>query len=94
MALTAADKTWLSAEIKKQAIAAVESQRDDIANDVWHKPKFAGTETAGSAYQRTPYDCVADTWSVQMKGVTRGGDAIPPAGLAGKLDAYLADQAS
>jgi hypothetical protein len=90
VALTAADKQWITATTKAQAVAALKDQLDDIAKAVLVDYRFAGTETPGSgAYQRNTFDLMSDPWAMVFKGTTRGGQPVPAAGVYGLLLAEL-----
>lgn len=94
VAFTPADKTWLSGEMRKQAIAAVTDQLDEIAAAVLENKRFPWSVTPGSTYQRNAADLLGDPWFIAMTGKTRGGDPAPAAGVPGQLLARMADLAA
>jgi hypothetical protein len=90
VSLTAADKAWMTATIKAQAIAAVQDQLDEIANKVLTGTKIAGTTTPGNGdFTRNLAQVVSDPWAMVMKGTTWGGGDLPDEGAYGEILADL-----
>jgi hypothetical protein len=92
VALTAADKAWITSTIAAQTRAAIDSRLAEIAKEVLNDRKLPGTETADAPnYQRNLADVTADVWALSMRGNTRGGDPVPPKGVFGQILEDLAE---
>jgi hypothetical protein len=85
VALTAADKTWITNTVKAQTQSAIEAKLSAIAKEVLLDYRIAGTTTPGSTYQRDLAELTGDVWSAAMRGVTKGGDPLPPAGVFAQI---------
>jgi hypothetical protein len=85
VALTAADKTWITSTIAAQTQKAIDAKVDEIAKEVLINYRVAGTQTPGSTYQRNLAELTGDVWSATMKGVTKGGDPLPAAGVFSQI---------
>lgn len=91
VALTAADKAWITSTIKAQAEAAIKGQLAEIAKEVNYDFRFPGTQAPGNAYQRNVADMLPDLWRLVFFSETRGGDPIPKGGVYGQILADLAE---
>jgi hypothetical protein len=91
VALTAADKTWITNTIVAQTQKAIAARLDEIAKAVLIDYRLAGTETPGSTYQRSLYDLTGDVWSAAMIGKTRGGDPLPVNGVFTRILEQIAE---
>ncbi|MFF5297366.1 hypothetical protein [Paractinoplanes globisporus] len=85
VALTAADKTWITNTIAAQTKAAIDSRLGEIAKEVLVDYRIAGTTTPGSTYQRNLSELTGDVWSAAMRGTTKGGDPLPPEGVYAQI---------
>jgi hypothetical protein len=92
VALTAADKAWITSTIAAQTRAAITAQLHEIAKEVVTDYRIAGTQTADAPnYQRNVGDLTADVWALAMRGDTKGGDPVPPKGVFGQILEDLAE---
>ncbi|MFI5891755.1 hypothetical protein ACIA5D_16745 [Actinoplanes sp. NPDC051513] len=92
VALTAADKAWITSTIAAQTKAAIDSKLGEIAKEVLSDYKLPGTQTADAPnYLRNLADVTADVWALSMRGNTRGGDPVPPKGVYGQILEDLAE---
>jgi pullulanase/glycogen debranching enzyme len=57
----------------------------EIAKEVLIDYRIGGTQTPGSTYQRNLSELTGDVWSATMKGTTKGGDPLPPAGVFAQI---------
>jgi hypothetical protein len=86
VALTAADKTWLTNTIAAQTKAAIDAKLSAIATEVMSKYRVPGTTTPGDAtYQRNLSELTSDVWAMTMRGNTKGGDAMPAEGAFAQI---------
>jgi hypothetical protein len=85
VALTAADKTWITNTIKAQTQAAIDARVGEIAKGVLTAYRVPGTNTAADQYQRNLSELTGDVWAATMKGVTKGGDPLPAAGVFAQI---------
>jgi len=85
VALTAADKTWITNTIAAQTKAAVTAELGAIAKEVMATYRVGGTNTAGSTYQRNLSELTADVWAMTMRGNTMGGDPMPAEGAFAQI---------
>ena len=90
MALTAADKTWITNTIAAQTKSAINAELGAIAQAVMTTYRVGGTETAGETYQRNLSELTADVWAMTMRGNTKGGDPMPADGAFAQILADLA----
>jgi hypothetical protein len=91
VALTAADKAWITSTIAAQTRAAIDARLGEIAKEVLIDYRVPGTQTPDApSYQRNLADVTADVWAMTMRGNTRGGDPVPANGVFGQI---LEDQA-
>ncbi|WP_045743449.1 hypothetical protein, partial [Actinoplanes rectilineatus] len=92
VALTDADKKWLTAQIDARA--------DKIEANILSKlPKATANETLVNtrpdwsadnpadpkSYRRNVLDMIGDPWGLELRGKTRGGDPIPAPGAYGQI---------
>lgn len=84
VALTAADKAWISAEIAKQCAATISSWKDDIGRAVVATP-VPGATLPPSDWTRTLGMVVADSWAATMKGTTMTEQPMPAAGAFSQI---------
>jgi hypothetical protein len=91
VALTAADKTWITNTIAAQTKAAINAELGAIAQAVMTTYRVGGTETAGETYQRNLSELTADVWAMTMRGNTKGGDPMPAGGAFAQILADLAE---
>lgn len=87
MALSADDKKWLTGEIAR----LVDARADRIPVEVLGDLRYDWSVDAPGQYQRNTADLLGDTWSLAVRGTTRGGDAIPAAGAYGRILSAVAD---
>ncbi|WP_203817822.1 hypothetical protein [Paractinoplanes ferrugineus] len=85
VALTAADKTWITNTIVAQTQRAIDSRLGAIGAEVTTDYRIAGTNTSGSDYTRNLADLTGDVWFATMVGTTRAGDPLPADGVFAKL---------
>jgi len=90
VALTAADKTWITNTIAAQTKSAINAELGAIAQAVMTTYRVGGTETAGETYQRNLSELTADVWAMTMRGNTKGGDPMPADGAFAQILADLA----
>jgi hypothetical protein len=85
VALTSADKTWITNTVVAQTEKAIQAKLGDIAKEVLYDYRIAGTETPDSAHVRNLQELTGDVWSAAMRGTTLAGDPLPPDGVYEKL---------
>jgi hypothetical protein len=85
VALTAADKTWITNTIVAQTQKAIDSKLAAIGKEVTSDYRIEGTNTPGSTYKRNLADLTGDVWFAAMVGTTKGGDPLPPDGVFAKI---------
>ncbi|GIF20439.1 hypothetical protein Ate02nite_31690 [Paractinoplanes tereljensis] len=85
VALTAADKTWITNTVVAQTQKAIDSRLTAIGKEVTTDYRMPGTNTPGSTYTRNLADITGDVWFAAMVGTTKGGDPLPPDGVFAKL---------
>ncbi|GIE95604.1 hypothetical protein [Paractinoplanes rishiriensis] len=91
VALTAADKAWITNTIATQTQKAIEAKLAEIAKEVLLDYRINGTQTPGSSYQRNLTDLTGDVWFATMVGTTRGGDPLPPDGAFSQIMQDIAE---
>jgi hypothetical protein len=92
VALTAADKAWITSTIAAQTRAAIDARLGEIAKEVLIDYRVPGTQTPDApSYQRNLADVTADVWAMTMRGNTRGGDPVPANGVFGQILEDLAE---
>lgn len=92
VALTAADKTWITNTMAAQVKAQVTELLDDIAKQVLETQKIPSTTTPGDGtFLRSLGQVTGDPWALIMRGNTLGGDPIPSRGVFGQILQDLAE---
>jgi hypothetical protein len=91
VALTAADKTWITNTIVAQTQKAIDARLSEIAKEVLVDYRLPGSETPGTTYQRNLFDLTGDVWAATMVGKTRGGDPLPLEGVFSQILQDLAE---
>ncbi len=83
MALSADDLNKIRAIVKDEVAKTFTATRF-----AWS----ADNPADANSYRRTPEDLLGDVWAAVMRGTTKGGQALPPAGAFGQvLDAVTSD---
>ncbi|GIM88745.1 hypothetical protein [Paractinoplanes toevensis] len=93
VALTAADKAWITNTIAAKTQQAIDARLAKIGDAVVHGQKMPWSvddPKVPNGYQRDLADLAGDVWSLGMRGKTRGGGPVPPDGVYGQLLAELA----